>query len=65
MAWNTLKAKPNWNPKGGLGKALQMSKALTAMGYTSWNHLEPGDYSRDPLISAYYLIAYIAYTYLI
>ena len=28
----------------GMGKALQLSKALVAMGFTSWNRLEPGDY---------------------
>ena len=43
MAW---KLKDDCKP--GIGKAWQLSKALVAMGFTSWNRLEPGDYSCTP-----------------
>ena len=43
MAWNKLKENKTWQKKEGMGKALQITKALTAMGYTNWTKLEPGD----------------------
>ena len=48
MAWNKLKSKTNssqWKQSEGLQKALQISNALSAMGFQTWNKLEPGDYN--------------------
>ena len=45
MAWNKLKKSNQWKQSDGLEKALQLSKALSAFGYTTWNNLEPGDYN--------------------
>lgn len=51
MAWNKLKENKTWQKKDGLGKALQITKALNAMGYTNWNRLEPGDDTIYPQIA--------------
>ena len=51
MAWNKLKENKTWQKKDGLGKALQITKALNAMGYTNWNRLEPGDDTTYPQIA--------------
>jgi hypothetical protein len=47
MAWNKL-TKSN----GPVDKALQLSKALSAMGFTTWNSLESGDYNCLLVINA-------------
>ena len=46
MSWAKIKEKQAIGGQG-MGKAFQLSKALAAMGYTSWNRLEPGDYMID------------------
>ena len=56
MAWNKLKDGAKTGK--GIGKALQLSKALGAMGFTSWNTLEPGDYNRKNFIHTKHFLSY-------
>ena len=51
MAWNKLKENKAWQKKEGMGKAIQITKALNAMGYTNWNRLEPGDDNSNLIIA--------------